>query len=127
MTSNFAARVCVVPCGVLDMTLWLSCHRPSLLAKQPRQTQQHLFPVASGSTLACTCLLRSSNVQAVAIRFFEDSEPVIVRAEQNTSDQKHPMLDAGTRARVANFVGCGAKFGRKSAQKSPARLPSSTQ
>jgi len=59
-------------------------------------------------------------VQAVAIRFFEDSEPVIVRAEQNTSDpvarlyQKHPMLDAGTSASVANFVGCGAKFGRKS-------------
>ena len=34
---------------VLDMTLWLSCHHPSPLAKQPRQTQQHLFPVASGS------------------------------------------------------------------------------
>ena len=73
------------------MTLWLSCHHPSLLAKRLRQTQQHLFPVASGSlefpmNLAITCLLRSSIVQAVSISFFEDSEPVIVRAEQNTSD-----------------------------------------
>ena len=50
----------------------------------------------------------------MAILFCEDSEPVIVQAEQNTSDQKHPMLDAGTSASVANFVGCGAKFGRKS-------------
>ena len=38
----------------------------------------------------------------------------IVEWHFRTSDQKHPMLDAGTRARVANFVGCGAKFGRKS-------------
>ena len=73
------------------MTLWLSCHHPSLRAKRLRQTQQHLFPVASGSLefpmyLENHVLASELNCTGSGHPFFEDSEPVIVRAEQNTSD-----------------------------------------
>jgi hypothetical protein len=92
---------------VLDMTLWLSCHHPSLLAKQPRQTQQHLFPVASGSLVFSP---ESSKRACFGVQLYRQWPSFFLRIRSPSSSG----LDAGTSASVANFVGCGAKFGRKS-------------
>ena len=144
-------RVFALCLGVLDMALWLSCHHPSLLAKQPRQTQQHLFPVASGSLVFSP---ESSNRACFGVQLYRQWPSFFLRIRSPSSSGPNrtpqtrntpcsmlvqvralpiswvvgPSL-AGNRptARRAPSMGFGTKSSRRSAQKSPARLPPSTQ